>query len=342
MVAADQAGKAVGDLLQSRVRLPASGIGEQLVPDKLRNLSVASLIPDMAGIDFRGLLQRAGFPDIDASNAIRIRHGFDKAEMRAWLEADIDVPFAEPATLLEFGPVQIVIDEARFVSSTRIAAGRDGNQRTMRGRISGDWRIVSGGMTMLTFRQTGLHFDDSGRLDFRIQPEKVELAAALQFLTSFRKAPGKKGELVVEPFTRGGIPAGVAATLDLQLPPVQLGVFGISDLSLHVLFGIAAIPQFEIVSELSVSSKTAPFTLQVWILNGGGFLTQRLSFLPMAKPPVLTYTLEVGIVRASASVSASASSPGGVATGRLLDCMTGRLGRVAHGDLSVHSRAQER
>jgi hypothetical protein len=297
VVAADQAGKAVGDLLQSfGVRLPASRIGEQLVPDRLKNLSVSSLMPDMAGLDFRGLLQRAGFPDLDDSNAIRIRHGFDKAEMRAWLEADIDVPFAEPATLVDFGPVQIVIDEARFVSNARIAAGRDGNQRTMKGRISGDWRVVCGGMTMLTFRQTGLHFDDSGRLDFRIQPEKVELAAALQFLTSFLKATGKKGELVIEPFMRGGVPAGVAATLDMELPPVQLGVFGISDLSLHVLFGIAAIPQFEIVSELSVSTKLTPFTLNVWILNGGGFLTQRLSFLPMAKPAALTYTLEVGIV----------------------------------------------
>jgi hypothetical protein len=35
----------------------------------------------------------------------------------------------------------------------------------------------------------------------------------------------------------------------------------------------------------------------VWILNGGGFLTTRLSYLPIAKPhPVLTFSLEVGIV----------------------------------------------
>ena len=30
-----------------------------------------------------------------------MRHGFDKVELRAWLEATIDVPFAEALTLLE-------------------------------------------------------------------------------------------------------------------------------------------------------------------------------------------------------------------------------------------------
>ena len=63
------------------------------------------------------------------------------------------------------------------------------------------------------------------------------------------------------------------------------------------MFGLAALPSFEIVSEMSIGMRTAPFTLNVWILNGGGYLMQRLSYLPTAKPqPLMNYTLEIGIV----------------------------------------------
>src|SRR5271168_948432 len=69
---------------------------------------------------------------------------------------------------------------------------------------------------------------------------RVELADALKFLTDFLAASGKGDGLVVEPLMRGSIPAGVAARLELDLPDLQLGVFGISNLSLHILFGVAA------------------------------------------------------------------------------------------------------
>src|SRR5262249_19051358 len=162
-------GRAVGDLLDSfGVRLPVTQLADQLIPQKLKGLSVADLLPDVAGIDFRGLLRRVGFPDLDDSNAVKLRHGFDAAERRAAMGADLDVPFAEAVPLLSFGPIQIVIDTARFTSSARLSAGADGVQRRMKGQIFGDWRVVSGGQTFLTFRQTGLFFDDSGHLDFRI------------------------------------------------------------------------------------------------------------------------------------------------------------------------------
>jgi hypothetical protein len=56
-------------------------------------------------------------------------------------------------------------------------------------------------------------------------------------------------------------------------------------------------PEFESFGELSVGSRLAPFSINVWILNGGGYLTQRLSFLPAARPrAVLTYVLDIAIV----------------------------------------------
>jgi hypothetical protein len=298
VAAIEQAGKAVGELLDSfGVRLPMNEIADQLIPEKLKGLSVSDLLPDMGGIDFKGLLQRVGFPDLDDSNAVKIRHGFDKATMRAWMEADLNVPFTEAAPLLSIGPVEIVIDTAKFTSQARLSAGVEGTERKMNGRIFGDWRVVCAGQSIITFRQTGLYFDESGKIDFRIQPDRIEIAEALRFVTDLMAATGKKGGVRIQPFVRGGIPSGVAATLDMVLPPIQTGAFGISDLSLHILFGIAALPRFEIVCELSVGTRMAPFTLNVWILNGGGYLTQQLSYLPTSKPrPLMTYTLDIGVL----------------------------------------------
>lgn len=298
IAAVEQAGKAVGELLDSfGARMPTSELADRILPQKLRQLSVADLLPDMAGIDFRGLLQRVGFPDLDDSEALKFRHGFDQATMTAWMEADIDVPFAEAVPIMEFGPVKIIVDTARFTSKARLAAGRDGTQKSMKGQIFGDWHVDCIGQSILTFRQTGLYFDETGHIDFKVQPDRVELAEILQFLSDLVEASGQTGEFTVAPFMRGMIPAGVAATLDLDLPDIQSGAFGISDLSIHILFGIAAIPEFEIFGELSVGSRLAPFSINVWILNGGGYLTQRLSFLPAARPrPVLTYVLDIAIV----------------------------------------------
>jgi hypothetical protein len=296
--AAQAAGQAVDNLLTSfGIRLPMSAIGDQLMPDALKNLDVSKLFPDFSGLKLDGLLKSVGFPDLKDSDAVKVRHGFDKAELRAWLEADVDVPFASSAPILEFGPVQVVVDGARFTARARLSAGRAGTEKRMNGNITGDWRLAAAGQTILTFRQTGLFFDDTGKLDFRIQPERVELAEVLQFLTTLVQASGRKGELQIIPYMRGGIPAGVAASLDLDLPDIQSGAFGISHLSLHVLFGVLAVPQFELAAELAIAAKTAPFTLNVWLLNGGGFVTTRLSYLPMAKPqPLLMFTLEIGIV----------------------------------------------
>ena len=63
VAAVEQAGKAVGELLDSfGVRLPMNELADQLIPEKLKGPSVSDLLPDMGGIDFKGLLQRVGFP----------------------------------------------------------------------------------------------------------------------------------------------------------------------------------------------------------------------------------------------------------------------------------------
>lgn len=292
------AAASANDLLTSfGIRLPASAIGDQLMPDALKNLDISKMFPDFSGIKLDGLFKNLGFPDLSDSKAVKVTHGFDQAQLSAWLQADVDVPFASAAPLMDFGPIQIMIDQAEFTASARVAEGRAGTQKSMHGKLFGDWRLICAGQDILTFQQTGLTFDETGRINFNIQPDRVVLADALQFLTDMIESTGEGGDFEIVPYMFGGVPSGIAACLDLDLPPIQTGVFGIDDLSLHVLFGVTALPEFEIFVELGVGAMVAPFTLNVWILNGGGFVTTRLSYMPMAKPaPLLMFTLQVGIV----------------------------------------------
>jgi hypothetical protein len=88
----------------------------------------------------------------------------------------------------------------------------------------------------------------SAEIDSNIQPDRVELAEILQFLTDLIKDSGQEGDFQVVPYMHGGVPSGVAASLDMVLPPLQTGVFGISDLSLHLLSAYRRCP----------SSKSSP------------------------------------------------------------------------------------
>lgn len=312
--AANKAGKAVGELLDAfGVRLPTCKLTDQLIPDSLEGLDLRDLLPDMAGIDFKGLLANAKFPDLVDSKAVKIRHGFDKSEKRAWMEATIDVPFTTSLEVFNFGPVAMFLDKARFSSYARISTSLSGaSQEEMNGSIKGDWRIAISSMDILTFVQTELAFDKSGKLDFRISPDKIRLAEVLSVITDMLQSVSTSEGLTVEPLLHGGAPSGVAAALNLVMPPIQTGAFGISDLSLHMLFGIAAIPRFEIVSELTLGTRMAPFTLNVWILNGGGYLIQRISYLPSSKQGALSYSLEVALAAGIGAAFSSGGISGGV------------------------------
>lgn len=299
--AIQQAADAAGNLLESfGIRLPVGSLGEDLIPDKLKDLSLGKLFPDFAGLNLESLLKNAGFPDLSGkdSQGVKITRGFDKERREAWLQAEIDVTLSRSEAILDIGPIALMIDEGQFRAETRVAMGADGRvEKQAKGQIAGDWRLVTAGMDIITFEKTPLLFDKSGKIDFKIATDRVRLAPTLEFLTNLMAKVGKALPAGVEPIMRGGIPAGLITKLSMQLPPIQTGAFAVTDLNLAVGFGIVAIPEFEMLASLDIASRDAPFTLAVWLLNGGGYINQRLSYRPMAKPkPVLTYTLDVAIV----------------------------------------------
>jgi hypothetical protein len=49
-----------------------------------------------------------------ANENVKVRHGVDKQSLRAWVESEVDVPFADaPITVFAFGPVTLRLLNAR-------------------------------------------------------------------------------------------------------------------------------------------------------------------------------------------------------------------------------------
>jgi hypothetical protein len=151
-------------------------------------------------------------------------------------------------------------------------------------------------MVLLSFVKTTLAFDGSGNLRFEITPINVRLTAVLQFLADLLNKLNLGGGLVIHATAD---PIKVACSLDLPLPDITGGTFGVRNLHLGATFtvGIDDIGFYmEIAANLS--RQTAPFTLTIFILGGSGWF--EISFKYQAGRVTGMVTLGLG---ASASLA---------------------------------------
>ena len=295
--AIEQTADAAADLLQPfGVRLPVEGLAADLLPADLGETSLSKLLPDMAGLKLDALLPSLKLPDL--SDKVKITRGFDKAKRQAWLNATVDIPLKGTTTLLSFGPLSFSLIDGKISARSRMTIDQNGRTETdAKGEITGNWKVVAGGIEVVTFEKTPLVFEKSGRLDFKLSTKRVKLSPQFQFITNLLEQVKKSIPPGIEPIYRDGLPAGIRCLLAMDLPPISTGVFGITDLTLGCSFGVYAYPEFEITSSLDVGTQLSPFTLAVWLLNGGGYISLQLRYVPMAKPgPLIIFSLDLSMV----------------------------------------------
>jgi hypothetical protein len=295
--AIEQTADAAADLLQPfGVRLPVEGLAADLLPADLGETSLSKLLPDMAGLKLDALLPSLKLPDL--SDKVKITRGFDKAKRQAWLNATVDIPLKGTTTLLSFGPLSFSLIDGGISARSRMTIDQNGRTETdAKGEITGNWKVVAGGIEVVTFEKTPLVFEKSGKLDFKLSTKRVKLSPQLQFITNLLENIKKSIPPGIEPIYRDGLPAGIRCLLAMDLPPISTGVFGITDLTLGCSFGVYAYPEFEITSSLDVGTQLSPFTLAVWLLNGGGYISLQLRYVPMAKPgPLIIFSLDLSMV----------------------------------------------
>lgn len=302
------------------VRLPSFTIGEQflsIIPKDLTQMpSLKDILPDFAGINLDKLLQdkfAIKIPSLD-SDKVKITHGFDPATRKAWANCEINQEFDKLIDIFEIGGLSIKLNRPKFHASTKISAEAKGIERQVEAFIEGDWQLHIGDPMIFGLNSTRLTFDNSGRLNFKVDPKNVVIQPPLNFISDLVrtfKLKNDAGFLMEFVQGVGGLPVGIRARLQLDLPPLQAGAFSISNISLATNFELAVVDgEFQIAAGIGFSTQERPFNLSIMCLGGGGWFNIYALYNPFKNK--LSGSLSVGI-------AAGASLPFdiGVASGQV-------------------------
>jgi len=292
---ANELGGAIGNPINLAV--PSFQLADKLLPYSLQSFDWRTLIPHIAGLDLTNLFHGLR-PPVSANDDVKVTHGIDPQSRSGWVEIDMDVSFADkPAQVLSYCGVTLTLLQARFVGSTRLqAALGQAPKRSFRGAITGNWDLRVGGYPVAVLAGCTLNFDDSGNFGFDVTADKVRLQGALEFLadllSSFLSGGGFSTAITSE---------GLKTTLDLPLPDVQSGAFGLANLRLGFAF-VLKISPFQLGISLALAKPERPFTLSIFILGGAGYVTLDLGYTPGTG--AISARLSIGIF-ASASLAIS-------------------------------------
>ncbi len=313
---AAQAAAIVDALKPFGVDLPVKELGEQLIPAELRNFDVSSILPNIAGIPLKDLFSGLKMP-AGSGDAVKVRHGLDPQTRRAWVNTEINFQASENATLFAVGPLAVRVNQPTFKAQARMEADQQGiRQRQVSGELRGDWLLQIGGFPLITFRQTPLTFDEDGRINFKVNPQDVQLAPALDFINDLMSAISPGG------LTTRFDGDGVVSTLDLPIPDTQVGAFGFSGLKLCASMALRyGSGDFNIGVTAGLARRDAPFTLTVFILGGAGYLELGSRYHP-----------STGKVYATADMAIAVSASLGIALGPIRGSVAVYLGVTANYD----------
>lgn len=266
------------------------------VTDRLKacvgGMMVRDLFPSLAGIDMTYLLPDLNVPleGDEQYEWLRLQHGFDKDRLRAWARVSIDKRFDSDATLFDLGPVKLRLLKPLFYGSSDIIVEKD-KPRTQKtfAKLNADFEMSLNGHPVVTLRRGTLSFDESGKLDFQLDANDIELAAELQFISDALKSwqPDIAG-FALTPL----LPGGVSTALSVPLPDIGTGAFTLTGITLNTHFDLRIADGFEISSGLWLSKPDRPFGLAVLFLGGGGWFGIDASYSP---PSRFTTRVSIGI-----------------------------------------------
>lgn len=301
----NQAQQGLDALKALGVRLPTKQLFEDLVPQPLENFDLRKIFPDFSGLKLDNLFPGLKMPSM-ANDRVRISHGVDVQTRRAWVQAVIDdVKVTTPSTLFAIGPVELGIRKSNFTALTRFEAGAgEAPKRQIKAEIMGDWDVKIGGQSLIVFKDTRLTFNDAEGLKFHLDPRNIQLNGILNFVADLlAKFGGSDSGLKLGLLPEGGI----QCVLNLPLPPVQAGAFGISNLNLGALVALRLDDadmghSFSIEVGFNLGRKLAPFALTIFLLGGGGYFEVSTRYAPSTGK--LKCFVQMGIT-ASASLAIS-------------------------------------
>jgi len=277
-----------GELKSLGVRMPSTSLWDGFIPDT-KAIGLSDLLPDFSGLKLDGLFKGISLTDLKIDQ-IRLSHGIEAETHRAWLEAAINIKMPPDMTIFNWEVLELHVLDARFQATSRISVDTAGAvQRSAQGSITGNWGLVISGATFVTFNNTTLTFND-GHISFMLNPKDINLSGGLQFLSTYltdvsgHLPGGPDAGVAVRQIENNGLPVGAEALLDLPLPPLDFGTFGIANVELIGALGLGLLgseDSFAVRLMFSLAEQTTPFTLSVFVLGGGGWLNADCIYYPL-------------------------------------------------------------
>jgi hypothetical protein len=274
------------ELLPLSLSFPTQELTSILVPHELQNLSVASVFEHLAGLPLKLLFASVPMPP---NAELKVRHEDDPQTRAKRVHAEVLVTFAQEAPIFSLAGVTLTLLPGTTLTAALDIVTVPGEPPRTRaqGAIFGDWSLRLGGYPLVVLAQTTLRFDESGRLSFDLTPEHVQLQQVLAFISQAlaRLSTGPSG------LSLSASAAGVFANLNLPLPNVQAGTFGLANLNLSFLFGLKLTADLTILTGLSIGRRTAPFTLTVFVLGGAGWLETDVAYVPATGKAIVNVSI---------------------------------------------------
>lgn len=265
-----------GQIKGLSLNLPSLGLDSRgLVPAELPDFDLSAVFNQLGGLQFDGLFKRLKLPRLD-SRPIRVTHGFERADRRAWVQADVAVPYGSDAELYSGAGLAVSFLKPSFNARSRMEAGPDGIQRfSTRGWINTALRIEFGGTPFVDVRDVEIRFDDRGDFKVLIDPRRIDFKGGLRFLADLmgsNRNPASGSGFVVRLVEADGLPIGAESRLQMAAPPLNFGAFGLDGLVLALMIDLQARPSFKVGTDLSLGRPESPFMMTIGALSGGGWV----------------------------------------------------------------------
>ncbi len=281
--------------------IPTRQLCDQFMPDTLKDLDFGKVFKNIAGIDFRNICNGLKIPAINEDH-VKVTHGFDKETRSAWAKANVHFESPEESTVFGEKAVAVKMAAMSINATSDFRIGLDGRRTEQtEGVLTCDLALDLSDKRLVKFRQVTITFNNHGKYDFNIAPDKIELHPSLKFISEFaERFQGSLPPAIQIEKDEKGFPTGAKASFETRvenLPPlgaVSIGTLTIaSGLNLLVNKG-----DFQIGTYISVGTRSTPIFVQIGFLGGGVWLEGQAKLVKGKPEYKVTCGLAIGSTRA--------------------------------------------
>ncbi|QOJ24404.1 MAG: hypothetical protein HRU78_12780 [Gammaproteobacteria bacterium] len=281
--------------------IPTRQLRDQFMPDTLKDLDFGKVFKNIAGIDFRNICNGLKIPAINEDH-VKVTHGFDKETRSAWAKANVHFESPEESTVFGEKAIAVKMAAMSINATSDFRIGLDGRRTEQtEGVLTCDLALDLSDKRLVKFRQVTITFNNHGKYDFNIAPDKIELHPSLKFISEFaERFQGSLPPAIQIEKDEKGFPTGAKASFETRvenLPPlgaVSIGTLTIaSGLNLLVNKG-----DFQIGTYISVGTRSTPIFVQIGFLGGGVWLEGQTKLVKGKPEYKVTCGLAIGSTRA--------------------------------------------